>query len=127
MEFEVSIERRGKSIATGSIFGESSTGARFVYAEAYRNDPEATPISISLPLQSEPFSAEQTKCFFDGLLPEGFTRRAVASNLHPDENEYVRILYQLGRACIGALRIYRRGEAPRGPMISMNISEEAFC
>ena len=113
MEFEVSIERRGKAIATGSIFGESSTDARFVYAEAYRNDPEATPISISLPLQSEPFSAEQTKCFFDGLLPEGFTRRAVASNLHLDENDYVRILYQLGRECIGALRICQKGELPR--------------
>ena len=39
MEFEVSIERRGKSIATGSIFGESSADARFAYAEAYLNAP----------------------------------------------------------------------------------------
>ena len=112
MELEVSIERRGKPVTVGSIFGESSADARFAYAEAYLNAPEAEPVSISLPLQSEPFSSEQTRCFFDGLLPEGFTRRAVALNLHLDENDYVRILYQLGRECIGALRICRKGEVP---------------
>ena len=113
MEFIVSIDIKGKPVAVGSISGESSADARFTYAADYLNAPEAVAISFSLPLRSEPFSAEQTKCFFDGLLPEGFTRRAVASNLHLDENDYVQILYQLGRECIGALRVYQKGETPQ--------------
>ena len=113
MEFTVSIDIKGKPVAVGSILGESSADARFTYAADYLHATEAVPISLSLPLQSEPFSAEQTKCFFDGLLPEGSTRRAVASNLHLDENDYVQILYQLGRECIGALRVYRKGETPQ--------------
>ena len=113
MEFTVSIEIKGKPVAVGSISGESSADARFTYAADYLHATEAVSISLSLPLQSEPFSAEQTKCFFDGLLPEGFTRRAVASNLHLDENDYVQILYQLGRECIGALRVYQKGETPQ--------------
>lgn len=113
MEFTVSIDIKGKPVAVGSILGESSADARFTYAADYLNAPDAVAISFSLPLQSKPFSAEQTKCFFDGLLPEGFTRRAVASNLHLDENDYVQILYQLGRECIGALRVYQKGEKPQ--------------
>lgn len=112
MEYAVSIDRRGKPVTAGLIFGESSADARFAYADAYLTDPEAVPVSISLPLQPEPFSSERTRCFFDGLLPEGFTRRAVASDLHLNENDYVRILYQLGRECTGALRICRKGESP---------------
>lgn len=113
MEFTVSIDIQGNPVVVGSISGESSADARFAYAADYLNASEAVPISISLRLQSEPFSAEQTKSFFDGLLPEGFTRRAVASNLHLDENDYVQILYRLGRECIGALRIHRKGETPQ--------------
>ena len=33
-------------------------------------------------ISGESFSAEQTRRFFEGLLPEGFTRRSVAQLLH---------------------------------------------
>lgn len=46
-------------------------------------------ISLSLPLQKESFSPKQTKIFFDGLLPEGFTRKTVACWMHLDEEDYV--------------------------------------
>lgn len=32
-----------------------------------------------LALQKESFHPEQTRCFFEGLLPEGFSRKAVAN------------------------------------------------
>ena len=53
----------------------------------------------------EPFSPAVTRAFFDGLLPEGFTRRSVASQLHVEESDYLAILSALGRECIGAIRI----------------------
>lgn len=58
-----------------------------------------------MPLTRASFSPEQTKTFFDGLLPEGFTRRCVASWMHVDENDYLSILAGLGHECFGAVRI----------------------
>ena len=111
MEYSVSIDIKGKPVLVGRIFGENSDAAQFQYAKTYLNDIDPQPVSFSLPLQENMFSPEQTKFFFDGMLPEGFTRRAVAESLHLDENDYLRILYHLGRECIGALRIYQEGES----------------
>ncbi|MBQ3662682.1 MAG: type II toxin-antitoxin system HipA family toxin [Clostridia bacterium] len=112
MEYIVSIERNGVFVPVGTISGESSDSAQFWYADSFLEDTEAAPVSVSLPLQPEAFPAGRTKAFFDGLLPEGFTRRAVAEQLRLDERDYVRILHRLGRECIGALRIHERGEEP---------------
>ena len=110
-KYQISIERDGRMVPVGSISGESYRTARFSYIEEYLDDRDAVPVSISLPLQRESFSAEQTRRFFEGLLPEGFTRRSVAQWLHLDENDYLSILHQLGRECLGAVRVTAEGEA----------------
>lgn len=89
----------------GNINDNGTGGACFSYSEEYLNSSDARAISLNLPLQAEAFSEDNTKCFFDGLLPEGFTRRTVAQMLHSDENDYLTILAELGRECIGAVRI----------------------
>ncbi len=76
----VSIEIDGNQILAGKIEGVGSAGA-FRYDENYLQEV-ACPISISLPLQTGPFTPFQTMNFFDGLLPEGFTRHTVAEWLH---------------------------------------------
>ena len=106
----VSMERDGVLRPVGSIRGERSSDARFEYSEDYRNNPDAAPVSLSLPLQEEAFSAERTKNFFEGLLPEGFTRRTVAQWMHVAEEDYLSILHGLGRECLGALCITTEGE-----------------
>ena len=106
----VSLERDGILRPVGSIRGENSTDACFTYAETYRNSPDAAPISLSLPLQGEAFTPVQTKNFFEGLLPEGFTRRTVAQWMHVTEEDYLSILHGLGRECLGALCITAEGE-----------------
>jgi len=113
MELEkyiISVEKNGRMVPVGSISGEDYRIARFSYRDEYLADPTAVPISISLPLQQESFSAGQTRQFFEGLLPEGFTRRSVAQWLHLDENDYLSILHQLGRECLGAIRVQKEGE-----------------
>ncbi len=101
----VYLEKNGESILAGYIRGNTPDDASFYYSDAYLMVSENRPISISLPLQEDPFSPEQTKCFFDGLLPEGFTRRCVAGWIHADENNYLSILSELGKECLGALKI----------------------
>ena len=94
--YNVYLEVDGSQVRVGEIEGNSSEDARFSYSKA---------ISVALPIQDEPFSPEQTKVFFDGLLPEGFMRKSIANNMHLDENDYLSILYNLGKECLGAIRI----------------------
>ena len=106
-KYNVFIEIHGKQVRIGKIEGSSYENARFSYDEEYLS-ANGKSISISLPLQEESFSPERTRNYFDGLLPEGFLRKTIASNMHFDENDYLSILYNLGRECIGAIRIDER-------------------
>ena len=105
----VSIEKDGVMIPVGSLRGEGPSDTRFQYTDQYL-EAAGAPISISLPLRPEAFSPAQTACFFEGLLPEGFTRRAVAQQMRVDEGDYLSILHGLGRECLGALCIWEEGE-----------------
>jgi HipA-like protein len=112
-ELLVSIERGGERIPVGFIRGEGSADARFAYSDTWLRDPASAPISLSLPLQEAPFTSAQTKAYFDGLLPEGFTRSTVARWMHVDDGDYLSILHGLGRECLGALCITEEGEDPQ--------------
>ena len=84
-ELNVYLERNGRLIQTGTITGNNSTDAVFCYSAAYLKDPHAVALSISLDLTEETFSPEKTRTYFEGLLPEGVTRRSVAQWMHVDE------------------------------------------
>ena len=104
VSYEVYIEINGAQTEVGVIEGNNYSDACFSYSESYMKSNH-NPISISLPFQKEPFTTEQTKNYFEGLLPEGFSRRAVAQWLNFDDNDYISILHGLGRECIGAVRV----------------------
>ena len=104
-ELQVYLEIMGSMVYIGKICGNDPEDSYFSYDGAYLSSADARPISISLPLTSSPFSPSQTKTFFEGLLPEGFTRRTVAQWMHADENDYLTILSTLGNECLGAIRI----------------------
>ena len=108
-ELHVSIEKNGVFISVGKIVGDGPSETRFQYSNEYCAG-NGTPISISLPIQEEKFSSERTAGFFEGLLPEGFTRRMVAQWMQVDEGDYLSILHGLGRECLGALCITEDGE-----------------
>lgn len=101
----VNVEIEGRQHLVGRIEGNDPSDARFCYAADYLEDPLSRPISISLPLRKEPYTAEETRCFFEGLLPEGFTRRSVAHYIHADVGDYLAILASLGKECLGAIKI----------------------
>ena len=101
----VNIEINGSPKHVGTITGTNSNDAVFCYAESYLNIPDIKPISCSLPLQREVFSAVETRNYFEGLLPEGFSRKSVANWLKSAENDYITILDELGKECLGAIYI----------------------
>ena len=101
----VYIEIKGESVYVGEIVGKDSNDACFTYADVYLENSEHRAISIGLPLEEKTFNARRTRVFFEGLLPEGFTRRCVAEWMHMDESDYMSILVGLGRECLGAIKI----------------------
>ena len=106
----IKAEINAKLIPVGTIIGNGPDDARFQYISDYLNKSYAQALSISLPIQEEPFSPTVTACFFEGLLPEGFTRRSVAQWLKVDEGDYLSILHGLGRECLGAICVQEDNE-----------------
>uniref|UniRef100_UPI004055E0C4 HipA domain-containing protein n=1 Tax=Agathobacter sp. TaxID=2021311 RepID=UPI004055E0C4 len=123
----VFIEINGESVYVGEIVGKDSNDACFTYAEAYLENPEHRAISIGLPLEVKTFDAKRTRIFFEGLLPEGFTRRCVAEWMHMDENDYVSILAGLGRECLGAIKIVDESDEAINPEYRELSSEEVYA
>ena len=111
----VFIELNGTPVPVGSIKGNDSSDASFSYSPDYLNMPGARPISISLPLRSDPFGPELTRSYFEGLLPEGFLKMTVARNMRIEENDYLTILAGLGRECLGAVMILEEGSPVPSP------------
>ena len=79
----------------------SSDGSSFAYSEAYLQDPCAASLSISLPLRSEAYAADQFRPYFEGLLAEGVQRSLLAAELQLPEDDYLALLAACGRECIG--------------------------
>ena len=104
-ELKVYIEIKGSQTLVGTIRGNGSADAVFSYTDEYLSTRNPAPISISLPLQKDPFSSDQTRNYFESLLPEGFSRTAVADWIKVDERDYLTILSFLGRECLGAVKI----------------------
>ena len=105
INLKVQIEINGQFVQAGHITGSSFSDAVFSYDESFISSPSARPISLSLPLSKKDFDADATKTFFDGLLPEGFTRQCVADSIHASSDDYISILRELGSECLGAIQI----------------------
>ena len=101
----VYLERLGTPVYVGAIAGSSARDASFAYDPDYVVAPESVPLSLGLPLRREPFDPELTRLYFEGLLPEGFTRRCVAEWIRVPEDDYLSILARLGSECIGAVMV----------------------
>lgn len=102
----VNVEIQGESVHVGDIAGNDCQDACFTYAEEYLARSGGRAISISLPLSEKAFTAERTRNFFEGLLPEGFIRKCVAQLMRADESDYLAILGGLGNECLGAIRVF---------------------
>ena len=123
-KLEVYIEEDGDFVLAGQIQGETWEDARFIYEKSYLENQSHQPISISLPFQEDAFSPFETRCYFEGLLPEGYTRRCVAGWMHVAEEDYLSVLAGLGNECLGAVRICEPGAGGCSPSYKKISREE---
>lgn len=70
-------------------------------------------LSNSLPARVEPFSAEATSAYVEGLLPEGRRRVRLARELEISAGDGYRLLAEIGGDCPGAVSFLPEGEEPR--------------
>lgn len=62
------------------ILEETDEGYAFTYDQDYINKENASPVSLTLPIQNERFTSRILFSFFDGLIPEGWLLRVVTRN-----------------------------------------------
>ena len=78
---------------------------RFAYDADYLAQPDAAPLSHSLPLQAESFDSEATTNFFENLLPPDVVRRKLGPILHLSRHNVFGFLEALGGDCAGAISL----------------------
>lgn len=77
----------------------------FIYDSHYQENAKNPPLSYSLPLQKAPFSTQQCRPFFSGLLPEAHMRTVIARKLGISEKNDFALLAAIGGECAGAVTI----------------------
>jgi serine/threonine-protein kinase HipA len=84
---------------------ELDNGYRFSYASDYLSHNDAVPISLSLPLQEEPYEDKRLFPFFDGLIPEGWLLDIAENTWKLNPRDRMGLLLACCRDCIGAVSI----------------------
>ena len=85
---------------------------QFRYSSEWLAAADASPLSCSLPLQSDAFDDHQARPFFAGLLPEGHVRRLLARQLQVSGQNDFALLDHLGGECAGAVSLLPTGQTP---------------
>jgi len=96
----------------------------FLYEGEWVMDPKATPLSLSLPLEKEPFTDDSARPFFANLLPEGEIRRLIAQRFGLSEKNDFALLEQIGGECAGAVSLLLHGEFPAESRNYEELAEE---
>lgn len=85
----------------------------FTYDEGWLSE-EGFAISLSLPLQAEPFMGGPSQRFFSNLLPEGMVRQLLTRRLGISEDNDFQLLAAIGGECAGALTVIKQKKLPKG-------------
>ena len=85
----------------------------FTYDEEYRSEPNATPLSLSMPLAAPRHGNRAVRAFLDGLLPDSQpARERWARQYGVSANNPFGLLANVGRDAAGAVQILPPGEEP---------------
>ncbi|MDX2062307.1 MAG: HipA N-terminal domain-containing protein [Bacteroidia bacterium] len=87
------------------VVWQDDEGYGFQYAPGYLKRKAAQPLSLTLPLQAEPFTSRALLPFFDGLIPEGWLLQLGASYWKLERRDRMGLLLALCHDCIGAVSV----------------------
>lgn len=98
-----------KGVLAG-ILTEDGGEYRFCYDEKYLVQEDAQPISLTFPLQTEPFVSPVLFPFFDGLIPEGWLLDVALRNTNISVLDRMSLLLLCCKEYIGTVSIIPRKE-----------------
>ena len=85
---------------------ETESGLEFRYADAWLEEADNPPISLTMPLRAEAYATAGPNPFFLGLLPEGWLHNIALSKLKLAPDDWFGQLLVLCRDCVGAVSIH---------------------
>lgn len=93
---------------------QDEQGYRFVYDKTYAAQPNARPVSLTLPLQEAAFTSKVLFPFFDGLIPEGWLLDIAEKTWNLNPGERMGLLLACCNDCIGAVSVEEaiKGDTP---------------
>ncbi len=80
-------------------------GYRFEYDKIYLSNPDARPVSLTLPIQEMPFTSNVLFPFFDGLIPEGWLLDIAEKSWKLNPRDRMGLLLTCCKDCIGAVSV----------------------
>ena len=99
----------------GTLALDRHGAMRFAYDDGWLSDDATPSLSLSLPKRSQSFPSRRCAPFFEGLLPEGSERDAVARALGVSADNAFGILAGIGGEVAGAVSLWPAGQSPPEP------------
>jgi HipA-like protein len=102
------MKRVGQVKLSGRPVGtiEEDTGQIvFTYSQQWLAQPDAAPVSLTLPLRPEPYVSQGLHPFFENLLPEGWLLDVTTKKLKISKDDPFGLLLATCRDCVGAVEI----------------------
>lgn len=91
---------------TAGWLTQDENGYHFEYDVDFLTSPEAVAVSLTLPLQKNPFISNVLFPFFDGLIPEGWLLDIAEKNWKLNPRDRMGLLMTCCKDCIGAVSIH---------------------
>ena len=89
----------------GGLLTEDETGYTFRYDAYYLRLPDATAVSLTLPLTEQVYRDKVLFPFFDGLIPEGWLLDIAEKSWKIDNRDRMSLLLACCKDCIGAVGV----------------------
>lgn len=93
-----------KDFLAGTI-AEDDDGYIFQYDKKYLEKKDPKPVSLTLPLSSNPYRDKVLFPFFDGLIPEGWLLNIAITNWKINPRDRFGLLITLCKDCIGCVSV----------------------
>jgi len=91
-----------------AILSKTEKGYSFQYDNLYLSQDNLQPVSLTLPVQLEPFHSRNLFAFFDGLIPEGWLLNIAQKNWKLNSQDRMGLLLAMCKDCIGNISIIEK-------------------
>lgn len=88
------------------ILWQDEEGYHFKYDIEYISNGTPLPVSLTMPIQKEPFFSNTLFPFFDGLIPEGWLLEIAEKNWKLNPRDRMGLLMACCHDCIGAVSVH---------------------